>query len=258
MLGALAELCDDLPGYVSLIDDQHRVPRFSELGLLPAAWRAATQAEVIRMTWYYGDPQLHLVLGPEHGCDIEFMTAEDDRLVAPRPNQITERIRRQGTPVQVSGTLLTGLASPVAGRALAQVRTRRELTAPLPDDIRFPIDAVYTWVDGQDPAWLRRRAEVTGEAYHEEAANAARYISRDELRYSLRSLHQNAPWIRTICLVTDEQMPQWLDTSVPRLKVVSHENIFTNPELLPTFNSHAIEPLSSLAQRDALTCSDLR
>ncbi|MFF3313603.1 stealth family protein [Streptomyces sp. NPDC002952] len=241
VLTALAELCEGLPGYVSLMDGQRRVPRSSELGCLPAAWRAAARAEVIRMTWYYGDPQLHLVLGPEHGCDIEFWTAEDDRLVAPRANRITERILRHDTPVQASDMVFTRLASPVVGRTLAQVRTRREFTAPLPDDIRFPIDAVYTWVDGQDPAWLRRRAEATGEAYHSEAANAARYISRDELRYSLRSLHQNAPWIRTIYLVTDDQTPRWLDTSVPGLKVVSHKDIFTDPNVLPTFNSHAIE-----------------
>ncbi|WP_338676129.1 stealth family protein [Streptomyces sp. SCSIO 30461] len=240
VLEALAASTERRPGYVSLMDGQRGASR-SELGSLPGVWRRVAHADVIRMTWYYGDPELRLVLGPEHGCDIEFWTPCGDRLLAPRPNRITEQIPRHGRPVQVPDATFTRLASTVADRPATTVRTRREFITVLPDDIRFPIDAVYTWVDGQDPAWLRRRAEATGEAYHEEAANAARYISRDELRYSLRSLYQNAPWIRTVYLVTDDQTPDWLDTLSPGLKVVSHKDIFADPGVLPTFNSHAIE-----------------
>lgn len=43
----------------------------------------------------------------------------------------------------------------------------------------------------------------------------------DLLRYSLRSLHMYAPWIRTIYLVTDEPLPSWLDVSQPGIEVVS-------------------------------------
>ena len=32
--------------------------------------------------------------------------------------------------------------------------------APHADSITFPIDAVYTWVDGSDPDWQRRKAET--------------------------------------------------------------------------------------------------
>lgn len=121
------------------------------------------------------------------------------------------------------------------------VRTLPAFAARHPDDVCFPVDAVYTWVDGADPAWLRRRAAAEGRAYHVEAANAARYANRDELRYSLRSLHQFAPWVRTVYLVTDDQVPGWLDTDHPRIRVVSHREIFADGRLLPTFNSHAIE-----------------
>ena len=34
---------------------------------------------------------------------------------------------------------------------------------PAPDQPDFPIDVVYTWVDGDDPAWLARRAAVQPE-----------------------------------------------------------------------------------------------
>jgi len=127
---------------------------------------------------------------------------------------------------------------------LLPVRSRAEFVAPLPDDIRFPVDAVYTWVDGTDPDWQERRAKAAGTVcrpYHAESANDARFIGHDELRYSLRSLHRYAPWIRRIYLVTDRQLPEWLNTAEPRLTVVDHRELFTDPGLLPTFNSHAIE-----------------
>lgn len=113
------------------------------------------------------------------------------------------------------------------------------------DVISFPIDVVYTWVDGDDPAWQQRKAErmqkVTGRI-HAAASSATRYKSRDELRYSLRSLYYYAPWVRNIYLVTDQQVPGWLDADKDqRIRVIDHRELFPDPEVLPTFNSHAIE-----------------
>jgi hypothetical protein len=111
-------------------------------------------------------------------------------------------------------------------------------------EVDFPVDAVYTWVDGDDPAWrermLRARAAAAGEQFHPEAQAANRFQSRDELRYSLRSLEMYAPWIRRIFLVTDQQVPRWLDRSHDRLTVVDHRDIFTDTSALPIFNSSAI------------------
>lgn len=49
-----------------------------------------------------------------------------------------------------------------------------------------------------------------------------------------------AGWFRHIWLVTDGQVPEWL-ADHPRLTVVPHSAIFSDPAALPTFNSHAIE-----------------
>jgi UDP-N-acetylglucosamine-lysosomal-enzyme len=68
-----------------------------------------------------------------------------------------------------------------------------------------------------------------------------RYRDSEELRYSLRSLVRFAPWIRHIYLVTDNQIPYWLDLSHPRLTVVPHSDIFPNKSHLPVFSSPAIE-----------------
>lgn len=69
----------------------------------------------------------------------------------------------------------------------------------------------------------------------------SRFTSRDELRYSLRSLEYYASWARHIFIVTDNQIPAWLNTDHPQITVIDHREIFTDPEVLPVFNSHAIE-----------------
>lgn len=111
--------------------------------------------------------------------------------------------------------------------------------------VDFPVDLVYTWVDGSDPDWQARRTAAWARTQPSElstlAANPSRWINRDELRYSLRSLVAHADWVRHVYIVTDRQVPSWLDVSGSRVRVVDHSEIFPTREVLPTFNSHAIE-----------------
>jgi len=114
-------------------------------------------------------------------------------------------------------------------------------------DTSEPIDAVYTWVDGSDPAWQTRKAErlralgcTVGELA-ESATSGVRFKNRDELRYSLRSLEQYAPFVRKVYLVTDHQVPEWLDVAHPNIELIFHQDLFPDPSDLPTFSSQAIE-----------------
>ena len=105
-----------------------------------------------------------------------------------------------------------------------------------------PIDVVYTWVDGSDPVWLesfRRTAQAFGRRLDEDALNLARYRTRDELRYSLRSVWMYCGWVRRIFIVTAGQQPSWLRDH-PMITIVDHQDILPD-DALPTFNSHAIE-----------------
>ncbi|XP_041472270.1 N-acetylglucosamine-1-phosphotransferase subunits alpha/beta-like isoform X1 [Lytechinus variegatus] len=68
-----------------------------------------------------------------------------------------------------------------------------------------------------------------------------RFEDNEELRYSLRSLEKHAPWIRRVYVVTNGQIPSWLNLDNPRLILVSHDEIFVNKSHLPTFSSPAIE-----------------
>ena len=105
-----------------------------------------------------------------------------------------------------------------------------------------PVDVVYTWVDGSDPAWQGRFSEWSerlGRDVGEVALDPARYRSRDELRYSLRSLYYFCGWVRKIYVVTAGQVPEWL-TETDRIRIVDHSEILAS-DALPTFNSHSIE-----------------
>lgn len=205
------------------------------------SWSQLETETILRMWWLLSDPTGRWTLGPNHACVIEFWAEEHGLLTAPVPNLTAMAVVAAERPVQVPVSHFSG---PVGGSlgAPALVHTRSEFTLSLPDEVTFPVDAVYTWVDGADPEWIRRRAGALGRTdYHEQAVSAARFTSRDELRYSLRSLYQFAPWLRTIYLVTDGQVPAWLETSHPGIKVVHHRDIFSDSTALPTFNSHAIE-----------------
>ncbi len=68
-----------------------------------------------------------------------------------------------------------------------------------------------------------------------------RYADYEQLRYSLRSLEKYAPWVRNVFIVTSGQIPYWLDLDNPRIKIVTHDEIFENKSHLPTFSSPAIE-----------------
>ncbi len=203
-------------------------------------WRTAQKAEVVRVVRHYLDSGV--MFGAECGCDIEFWLPEGGMLHAPRPNRAADLVPEQG-PVTLLGEESFTRLSSVDATGWGSYPTREEFAGDLLDDITFPVDVVYTWVDGDDPAWrdrrdraLRDRPPVLGQA-----ANASRYLNRDELRYSLRSLWMFAPWVRRIWLVTDDQVPPWLDPGHPKLTVVSHAELFGGRGALPTFNSHAIE-----------------
>ncbi len=103
------------------------------------------------------------------------------------------------------------------------------------------IDLVYLWVNGNDPQWQAKRNALIGKTEERSSANCeGRYANNDELKYSLRSIELYAPWIRKIFIVTDNQVPEWLDTSNPKVKIIDHKDIMP-PQALPCFNSNVIE-----------------
>lgn len=103
------------------------------------------------------------------------------------------------------------------------------------------VDLVYLWVNGNDPQWRAKRNATIGRTEEGSAVNCeGRYADNDELKFSLRAVEMYAPWIRKIFIVTDNQVPEWLDTTNPKIRIVDHTEIMP-PKCLPTFNATVIE-----------------
>lgn len=106
----------------------------------------------------------------------------------------------------------------------------------------FPIDLVYMWVDSSDPVWLHKKQlyKPTTPNLSSQVLGDVRWRDNDELRYSLRSVERYAEWINHIYIVTDKQIPEWLNVDNPKITIVDHTEIFPE-DALPVFNSQAIE-----------------
>ena len=232
--GFLKELGDTgAPAYLSLRDpDEYGWPeRRGTIARLGEELRRGMTPRLFVEPWPVVDDQRQLV---GQGCSVEVQFWErhpDGALVSPRPNRYTNRIPAGEAlvPLEIDGVA---------------VRTLPLMATPTVNECRFPVDVVYTWVDGDDPEWDAAReariAGMEGTARTREASGRARFISRDELRYSLRSVHLFAPWVRNIYVVTSGQVPAWLALDHPGVTVVPHTEIMP-ADALPTFNSHAIE-----------------
>ncbi len=216
------------PAHLALRDpgDRGWPERRLVVGELVDALRNAAPNRLVLEPW----PRAHgrrTHLADDAGVEIEFWDRlPDGTLVAPRPNRWTPQVP-------------PGAATATVEVAGVTVPTLPLMALPTAYDVTFPIDVVYTWVDGDDPEWNAARQARGGDGARPEAGGQARFRSRDELRHSMRSVHLFAPWVRTIHLVTAGQRPDWL-IDHPRVRVVDHREILPS-DALPTFNSQAIE-----------------
>ena len=113
----------------------------------------------------------------------------------------------------------------------------------------FPIDAVITWVNGDDPEWKSEKEfysnlHLVNDSNNNTESRAnedERFRNRNELKYLLRSIEMFAPFIRKIFIVTCGQTPEWLNIDNDRIVLVNHNEIYKDKEALPVFNSSSIE-----------------
>lgn len=108
------------------------------------------------------------------------------------------------------------------------------------------IDVVYTWVNGTESTWLSDYARYRGSS--PSGSYSSLFREMDQLRFSLRSLHQNFPTDTIgqiyILVANSKQVPSWLNTSSPGLKLITHQQLYgrtQEADHLPTFNSLSIE-----------------
>ena len=97
------------------------------------------------------------------------------------------------------------------------------------------MDIVITYVDGNDPVWKKDYEKYTNVPVMQK-----RFRDWGTLKYLLRGIEVNMPFVRNVYLVVSHlsQVPQWADQD--NLKIVLHEDIIPH-EYLPTFNCNPIE-----------------
>lgn len=142
----------------------------------------------------------------------------------------------------------------------------------LDEECDMPIDAVITWVDGNDASLRSKRTqtlETLGDYVSDEhimlqdnrdskkirkaqsdqniatALSETRFADSNEIYFCIRSIRKFAPWFRRIYLVTDQQKPHFLTPSfceAYQVYLIDHKEIFRGYEwALPTFNTRTIE-----------------
>ncbi|WP_022883122.1 stealth family protein [Gryllotalpicola ginsengisoli] len=176
------------------------------------------------------EPVGQLKYGTRDAFQLEFWRFGDDEIEAPLPNALT-RTRISRSEAVADEVELFGRTWP----------TLQGMFEPMASDVDFPIDLVFSWVDGSSIEFQRARAArmknyVVGEGDDSEA----RYRQINELKYALRSVHLFAPWIRRIFIATDSPAPAWL-ADHPKVTIVRSEEFFEDLSVLPTHNSHAVE-----------------
>ena len=97
------------------------------------------------------------------------------------------------------------------------------------------MDIVITYVDGNDPVWKKDYEKYTNVPVMQK-----RFRDWGTLKYLLRGVETNMPFIKNVYLVVSHptQVPEWANTE--NLKIVLHKDIIPE-EFLPTFNCNPIE-----------------
>tara|TARA_B100001245_G_C22754973_1_gene365468 strand:+ start:34 stop:783 length:750 start_codon:yes stop_codon:yes gene_type:complete len=115
-------------------------------------------------------------------------------------------------------------------------------------DYNNPIDAVITWVDGNDPLHQKKITEALPlEKSKRLYIGSSKYKQIGEIYFCVLSILKFAPFIRNIFIVSDSQVPEFIkkdSLNNPRIKIVDHKEIFKGLlGFTPTFNPRCIDAL---------------
>lgn len=115
------------------------------------------------------------------------------------------------------------------------------------------IDAVITWVDGNDPDFIESKAKYLKKEKGEKGVQdfgllETRFVNIGELKYCIKLIRKNLKFINKIFIFTNGQRPNFMNdefTEQYGLILVDHETVFGQnyERFLPVFNSQSIEAM---------------
>lgn len=223
---ALVKACRNEPVYAMTVDAKKK----SSVLVADGELSPNRQARIFRLYRPRVEPDGGFEFGSSAGVQIELWSFDGNEIVLPIENSLTRRTMLAQDAVR--GTVERyGHTWP----------TIENMFADHASDISFDIDLVFSWVDGSSPEYIAaRRAQQKGVVLGEGDDHEARFRQINELKYALRSVYMFAPWIRRIFIATDSPAPAWL-AEHPSVTIVRSEEFFSDPSVLPTHNSQAVE-----------------
>ena len=106
------------------------------------------------------------------------------------------------------------------------------------------IDIVIPFYNDYDEKWrnVLNKYMVEENSDDRQVTGEERYRDWDCFKYWFRCVEKNCKWVNKVFLLvaSKTQVPKWLKTKNPKLRIVLHEE-FIPKELLPTFNTFTIE-----------------
>ena len=128
---------------------------------------------------------------------------------------------------------------------------KKKNTSVIENNDDIVVDAVITWVDGNDAVHKAKMANyIENKSSLNNKSVRMRYDQVNEIEFAVKSILKNAKFVRNIFIVTDNQIPEFLkDTEkakidFPSVSIIDHKTIFEGyHQYLPTFNSMSIESL---------------
>lgn len=221
---ALAEAFKDQPFYARTL------PPNKTTALIADAGESLRKQRSLRVFRPRVTPRGELYFGASAGVQLEFWKHTGQKIKLPIENSLTRRTLLRSEleirEVQLHGRSWQTMADMFSDHAF---------------DVNFPIDMVFSWVDGSSENYRSARSlHQENVLLGEGDAHEARYRQIDELKYALRSIHLFAPWIRKIFIATDSAPPPWLKDH-PRVSLVRSHEHFGDVSSLPTHNSMAVE-----------------
>ncbi|MDQ0635534.1 hypothetical protein QFZ40_003443 [Arthrobacter pascens] len=223
---ALVEACRNEPVYSMTVDAKKK----SSVLVADGELSPNRQARIFRLYRPRVEPDGGFEFGSSAGVQLELWSFEGEQLILPIENSLTRRTMLSQDAVR--GTVERyGHTWP----------TIENMFADHASDISFDIDLVFSWVDGSSPEYIAaRRSQMEGVVLGEGDDHEARFRQINELKYALRSVYMFAPWVRRIFIATDSPAPAWL-AEHPSVTIIRSEEFFSDPSVLPTHNSQAVE-----------------
>ncbi|XP_076815410.1 N-acetylglucosamine-1-phosphotransferase subunits alpha/beta-like isoform X2 [Clavelina lepadiformis] len=152
---------------------------------------------------------------------------------------------------QITGQVLKLQSSRQSTKAIKTNRSHKRKSSEL-------YDLVYTWVNGSDPDFKTSLKTTLQQTIGYQTPRISEFQDYDQLKYSLRSVTLHCSWIRNIYIVTNGQVPVWLNTSNTMIQLSATICQLSTPPQLKSIYTKSTASLPTFSTLTMIFCLELR